>query len=177
MDFNKKKCLKLIKESTTLLKRGEYLWNLDQTKNDQLNAYIIILSDNVFWKSKNDYFQILKLLSEQKITVNEFINQYAIIRSSNLNSLEIIKKNLETEAFDDLNEINELEIELNPKSFGFTNVLYYIDNYIDLVDSNISFDVNIKNPELMGYGISEELFRIEMKDNFLPIIFEYCKES
>lgn len=38
-----------------------------------------------------------------------------------------------------------------------------------LCDPDITLDMNLKHPELIGYRISE--------DNFLPIIGEYCKES
>jgi len=37
--------------------------------------------------------------------------------------------------------------------------------------------MNLKHPELIGYGISEEFLRLDIKDNFLPLIAEYCKKS
>jgi hypothetical protein len=37
--------------------------------------------------------------------------------------------------------------------------------------------MNLNHPELIGYGISEEFLRLDIKDNFLPLIAEYCKKS
>jgi len=37
--------------------------------------------------------------------------------------------------------------------------------------------MNLNHPELIGYGISEEFLRLDIKDNFLPRIGESSKES
>jgi len=139
-----------------------------------MSKYSIILSDNIFWKSRKQYFQILKLYVDRKITLNELFKQYSTIKVSNFDSLKILKKNLEAEA---LTEGSEIDFELNPKSCGFTKMLADLDNHIDLVDPDIDFDMNLKHPELLSYGMSEEFFWLDLKDIFLPIIGEYCEES
>jgi hypothetical protein len=37
--------------------------------------------------------------------------------------------------------------------------------------------MNLNHPELIGYEISEEFLRLDIKDNFLPKIGEYYKKS
>jgi len=44
-----------------------------------------------------------------------------------------------------------------------------LDTTLDLFDPDITFDMNLNHPDLIGYGISEEYF--------LPKIKEYCKKS
>lgn len=52
-----------------------------------------------------------------------------------------------------------------------------LDTTLDLFDPDITFDMNLNHPDLIGYGISEEYLRLDLKDNVLPRIVEYCKES
>jgi hypothetical protein len=37
--------------------------------------------------------------------------------------------------------------------------------------------MNLKQPELIGYGISEEFLRFTIEEDFLPQLEKYCKES
>jgi hypothetical protein len=37
--------------------------------------------------------------------------------------------------------------------------------------------MNLLHPDLLCYGISEEVLKLELKNTFLPLIREYCEES
>ena len=87
------------------------------------------------------------------------------------------KENLKAEAFGALPEGSEIDFQLNPQSRGFRKILSSLENKIDLVDPDIDFDMDLKYPELTGYGISEEFFRLYLKNNIIPRIAEYCKDS
>lgn len=51
MEFDKHKCLKLLKERKNLKKEGKLLRNYDKAKNNKLISYLILLEDRIFWKS------------------------------------------------------------------------------------------------------------------------------
>ena len=51
MEFDKHKCLKLLKERKTFKKEGKLLWNYDKAKHDELISYLILLEDQIFWKN------------------------------------------------------------------------------------------------------------------------------
>lgn len=87
------------------------------------------------------------------------------------------QKNLEAEACALSLKASETDFQLNPQSLGFTKIIGSIYASIDLFDPDIDLDMNLKHPELIGYGISEEFLRLRIKDNFLPQIYEYCQES
>jgi hypothetical protein len=60
MEFDKHKCLKLLKERKSLKKEGKLLRDSDKAKNDELISYLILLEDQIFWKSRKEYIQILE---------------------------------------------------------------------------------------------------------------------
>jgi len=177
MDFSKKKYLELMKESNKLRQETKFLWDYDKAKYDELSQYLTLLNDDIVWQSRKEYLQILELFISRSITVEEFIQQYGQLRRSNFEALKRRQKNLEAEAFAVLPKASEIGFQLNPQSSGFTEILSSIDSDIDLFDPDITLDMNLKHPELIGYGISEEFLRLDLKDNFLPRIGEYCKES
>jgi hypothetical protein len=73
------------------------------------------------------------------------------------------------EAFVVFPKSNEIDIQLNPKSCGFTKIISYLHSLVDACDPDVTLEMNLKQPELLWYGISEEYF--------LPKIKEYCKKS
>ena len=79
------------------------------------------------------------------------------------------KENLEEES-------NEIDVQLNPESCGFTKIISHLHSLIDLCDPDITLEMNFKQPELIGYGISEEFLRLRIKEDFLPRLKKYCKE-
>ena len=51
MDFNKKRCLELLKERKSLQKEGKFLRDSDKMKSEELTRYLILLDDQIFWES------------------------------------------------------------------------------------------------------------------------------
>jgi hypothetical protein len=166
-----------MKESKKLRQEGKFLWDSDKAKADELNKYLILLSDDIFWNSRKKYLQILEFFVNKKITVDEFMHQFGQLRRSNLKTSKMCQKNLEAEACTVLTMASEIDFQLNPPSVGFTKIIGSIYASIDLFDPDITLDMNLKHPELIGYGISEEFLRLDIKDNFLPRIAEYWKKS
>jgi hypothetical protein len=174
MEFDKKKCIELMKESKKLRQEGKFLWDFDKAKADELNKYLVLLSDDIFWNSRKKYLQILEFFVNKKITIDEFMHQFGQLRRSNLKTAKMCQKKLEAEAW---TIASEIDFQLNPQSVGFTKIIGSIYAFIDLFDPDITLEMNLNHPELIGYGISEEFLRLDIKDNFLPLIAEYCKKS
>ena len=177
MKFNKKRYFELIKESKKLRQEGKFLWDLDKVRADELNKYLVLLSDDIFWTSRKKYRQILEFFVNKKITIDEFMCQFGKLRRSNLETAKIYQKKLEAEVCSVSTMASEIYFQLNSQSVGFTQIIGSIYASIDLFDPDITLEMNLKHPELIGYGISEEFLRLDIKDNFLPLIKVYCKKS
>ena len=65
---------------------------------------------------------------------------------------------------------------VNPKSKGFTDIICDIYFTLDLYDSDVTFEMSLENPDLLGYAISEEFFRLSIGGNFIPKIIEYYQD-
>ena len=87
-----------MKESKKLRQEGKFLWDSDKDKNKELTQYLILLSDDVFWQSRNKYFQIIKSFLSRSIDIDEFMKQYGQLRRENMDGYDMRKKNLEAEA-------------------------------------------------------------------------------
>lgn len=99
MKFEKHKFLKLLKERKKLKKKGKLLEDYDETKNNELINYLILLEDQIFWESIKEYIQILDLFVNKKIILDKFFKQFCRLRGSNLRSARMQEKNLEEKAF------------------------------------------------------------------------------
>lgn len=64
---------------------------------------------------------------------------------------------------------NEIDIKVNAKSYGFTEVISYLHSLPDLCDPVVSLEMNLENPQSVFYGLIEEYF--------LPELKKYCKKS
>ena len=159
MDFNLKRCSELIKKSNALLAEGKFLWDHNKLENEELVKYLMLLSDDIFWHSRKQYLQTIELFLSKNITVDEFLKQFHQLHGLNNQTFEIRERNLE----------NEKNLQLEPKSSGFTSIISSLATTIELFDPGIEED----DGELIGYGISEELLRFSIKENFLPKIREY----
>lgn len=177
MEFDKHKCLKLLKERKSLKKEGKLLRDYDKAKNDELISYLILLEDQIFWKSRKEYIQILESFCINKTNLADFFRKFCRLRGSNLRSARMWKEKLEEEAFVVFPKSNEIDIQLNPKSCGFTKIISYLHSLVDVCDPDVTLEMNLKQPELLWYGISEEYLRLRIEEYFLPKIKEYCKES
>ena len=174
--FDKDKCLRLLKEKKSLAKKGQLLRDYDKTKNDALISYLSLLEDQIFWESRKKYCQILDLFVRKKIILDEFMNKFYGLRGSNLRASRVWEKNLEEEACGILTKSNKIDFQLNPQSAGFTKIISNLHSWTNLCDPDITSEMNLKQPELIGYGISEEFLRFTIEEDFLPQLKKYCKE-
>jgi len=162
MKFDQDKFLKLLKERKNLQKEGKLLKDYDKAKNDELISYFILLEDQIFWEDRKEYIQTLDLFVSKKITLDQFFQQFCGLRGSNLKSSRMWKEKLEKE------ESTEITIQFNPKSCGFTKIISYLHSLVDVCDPDVTLEMNLEEPELLWYGISEEYLRLRIEEYFLP---------
>ena len=178
MEFDKQKCLQLLKEKKSLQKEGKLLEDYDKAKHDELISYFILFEDQIFWESRKKYVKLLESFCNKKISLDDFLIQFSGLRGSNLSSARMWEKQLEEEASGILTQSNQIDLQLNPNSCGFTKIISHLHSLADICDPDVTLEMNLKNdPELLFYGISEEFLRLEIEDYFIPKIKEYCKES
>ena len=177
MKFDKDKCLKLLKERKSLQKEGKLLRDYDKAKNDELISYLSLVEDAIFWESGKEYIQILDLFVSNKIILDQFFKQFCGLRGSNLRSARMWKEKLEEEAFVVFPKSTEINIQVNPKSCGFTEIISDLHSLVDACDPDVTLEMDLKHPELLFYGISEEFLRFTIEENFLPQLEKYCKKS
>lgn len=177
MKFDWGKCLKLLKERKGLQKEGKFLSDFDKAKANELTRYLTMLCDQIFWENRKKYCQMLDLFIKKTISPDEFLNQFYGLRSSNLKAYRMWEKNLEEEACGILTQSNKIDFQLNPESGGFTKIISNLHSLTDLYDPDITLEMNLKHPELIGYGISEEFLRLGIEEKFLPQLEKYCKKS
>lgn len=170
MKFDQDKCFKLLKERKRLQKEGKLLKDSDKAKYDELLSYLIWIEDQIFWESRKKYIQILDLFVSQKITADHFCKEFCGLRGSNLTSSRMWEEKLEE-------KFEEEAFQVNPKSSGFTKIISDIHSVVAAWDTNVSLEMNFKEPELILYGISDEYLRLTIKEYFLPQIQKYCKKS
>ena len=77
------------------------------------------------------------------------------------------------EAFVVFPKSNEIDIQFNPKFCGFTKIISYLHSLVDECDPDVTLKMNLKQPELLWYGISEEYLRLRIEDYFLLQLKKY----
>ena len=88
------------------------------------------------------------------------------------------KKKLGEEAFGVFPKSTEINIhQVNPKSCGFTEIISYLHSLIDVCNTNVTLEMNLKQPKLFWYEISEEYLRLKIEKYFLPQLETYYKKS
>ena len=177
MKFDKDKCLKLLKERKSLQKEGKLLRDCNKAKNDELISYLSLIEDQIFWESRKEYIRILDLFVSKKITLEQFFKQFCGLRGSNLRSARMWKEKLEDEAFVVFPKSTEINIQFNPKSYGFTKIISYLHSLVDAWDPDVTLEMNLKQPELLWYGISKEYLVLRIEKYFLPQLEKYCNKS
>ena len=175
--FDKDKCLKLLKERKSLQKEGKLLRDYDTAKNDELISYLSLIEDQIFWESRKQYIQILDLFVSKKIILDHFFEQFCGLQASNLRSSIMWEEKLEEEALVVFPKSNAINIQVNPRSCGFTKIISYLHSLVDICNTDITLEMNLKHPELIWYGISQEYLRLRIKKYFLPQLEKYCKKS
>lgn len=165
MKFDKNRCVELLKEIRSLQKEGKWFIDYDKAKNDELNNYLTLIENKVFWENGKKYIQLLDLFVTKRMTLDQFSTKFCYLWSSNLNSSDIWIEKLEEE---DSLKSTEINIQINPKSYGFSEIISDLHSLIDLYNPDVTLEMNLKEPELLGYGISEEYLRLTIEEDFLP---------
>ena len=161
------------KRLAELLKEKKVVQILDEAKSIELIKYYGLIEDHIYSKSKKEYYQVVKTLNENKINLDEFYQQFGSIRHKNLRESRDCIKKLELEGLNQLTKSSEIDFSINHKSFEFSSLISSLHSWIDLCDPDIPYELNLKNPELVAYGVSEELFRLRIKEWYLPMLKEY----
>jgi hypothetical protein len=164
--FNKQRFLELIAESEKLRQEGKSLRDYDKAKDNELTHYYIVLETYIFWQSRSEYLEILQTFINESIDIDQFIKKFDNLRWSNREASQMLSENFK----------NEIDFQLNPESRGFTKIINAIDSAIETLNPDVTLDMNLESPDLIGYGISEEFLKIIIKNNFLPRIRKYCKK-
>ena len=125
------------------------------------------MEGDVFWRSRDQYLQIIKSFLNGSIDIDGFIGKFNDLRSSNLNAIETREQNLE----------NEIDFQPNLESRGFTKIISSINDIIELFDHEVTLDMNLLHPELICYGVSEDFLKLDLIKFHLPLIKKYCEES
>lgn len=167
MKFNKNKYFELIQND-------ENLENINKVK---LKSYSYLLDDYAFWQNKYDYYQMFQLFVNEIISIDELRSQFFTLRNSNLYTARMRKKNFKAEAKSSFVKLNSVESEIDYNCKGFENIISTLHDYLDLYNPDVTLDMEIEDPELIGYSISEEGLKIIIKNRFLPKISQYWKKG
>jgi hypothetical protein len=120
-----------------------------------------LVEDQIFWENRKEYIQILDFFVSKKLALSNFSSK----RSN---------QKLEEEIF--VRNSNEIDINVNPKCFGFTKLIYFIYSLAEMSDDEISLEMNLEQPQSLDYVISEEYFRLKIEEYFLPKLKKYCEK-
>ena len=71
MEFNNKKFFALLKERKKLEQEGKFFRDFDKANNKELIGYLTLLDDQIFWQNRQEYYQILDLFVNKKITIDQ----------------------------------------------------------------------------------------------------------
>ena len=177
MNFNKSQCLSLLKKRKNLWKEGKSLRNFNKFESDKLLEYLTLIEDQVFWQSRKNYYETLDSFINKKISLDEFFKQFYNLWGSNLKLSRTLINNLEKEAYSQVTKSNEIGIELDSKSKGFTAIISSFHSWVELCNPEITLEINLERPDLIGYGISEELLRSPVAEDCLSKLKKYLNEK
>ena len=136
-----------------------------------------MVEDQIFWESRKEYTQMLDLFVSKKITLEQFFTQFCGLQGSNLKSARMWKNNLEEQACGSWTQWNKIDFQLNLESAGFTKIISNLHSWTDLYNPDTTLEMNLKQPELIAYGISEEFLRIIIEEDLFPQLEKYCNKS
>ena len=151
--------IKLLEYDKSLRKNGTSLEKQDREKYFTLLNYSVKLSDHVHWQKKSDYLNLMENFTGLKIDGKQFVTQFDKLHQSNQEIIKTFKT--------DLKQLSTLE--LNPKSFGFTEWTSEIDLGCD------EFYPDLQPQDQIKFARDEESFRTFIAD-IIPQIQKYCEE-
>ena len=151
--------IKLLEYDKSLKKNGTSLEKQDRERYLTLLNYSVKLSDHVHWQKKNNYLNLMENFTGLKINGKQFVTQFDKLHQSNQEIIKTFKT--------DLKQLSTLE--LNPKSFGFTEWTSEIDLGCD------EFYPDLQPQDQIKFARDEESFRTFIAD-IIPQIRKYCEE-
>ena len=159
MDFNSKRFLELLEEEQEYDKQGKNFWKDNIEKAKELALYSNILESAIFWEHRKSYLEIITNFVDEKITADEFEEQFLALTRRSSKEFKIKKNNLRYEE----------NITINPKSKNFINLISRIaDGLLKIYDSDLA--IGNSNP----YEIDREVLRLIIKDQFFLDFMKYC---
>ena len=148
--------LELLEYEDQLRSDNLSLEKVDKQKYRKRLDCLIKLSDFIHWQQKDKYLKLMENFVNFEINGKQFRDKFRILHKSIQNSVEIMENNL--------TELNNLE--LDPKSFGFTEWTSEIDLGCD------EFYPDFKPETNFQFARDEENFR-DFVAQIIPKIEEY----
>ena len=112
---------------------------------------------------------------KKKIDFQQFEMQFYNLNLANSEKYEILTENLKAEASSNLSKSNEIIV--NSESSGFSSIISNLEQCLELYDSRVTLEMNLKSSDIVSSGISADYLRILVEESFFPKIQKYCKES
>lgn len=157
-DFNQERFKELLKE------QHQSSWDSSGPKASELRDYLVLLEADIFWQSRYEYFEIIEDFLNKRISGQEFKNQYRNVRNKNLTESDLKKTTLEYED-------EETDLQINHAARNFTKIVSSLFSFLDI------FEPELEDSQSSVYGISEGVLREVLKNDILPRIYQYCKQS
>jgi hypothetical protein len=137
------------------------IYNYEHSDDQKLSDYRIMLEDNIFWQSRDQYLTIIEEFLTEKLDGREFSNEFCSLRSDNLRTKRVQEENLKTKT----------DFQFTSKSIGFSELIDYLFSAVEI------FDSNLKDWESSIYGLSELGLKTYIQNEILPKIRTYCEET
>ena len=177
MEFDKKKFLQLLKEREKFFEKGQLSnFDADKDKASRLSRYLVLIESQIYWEDRYKYFQILESFAKSKITHNKFVDQFDKLVRSNRQTYLMLKERFKHESSGILSKSNEIEFKFNPKSIDFGKIISSVESYINICDTRVTLEMNLKKSDSITFGMSPDLFRSIVLKSILPKLKKYCKE-
>lgn len=176
MKFDKNRCLELLKKQKNLEKENKLLIDCNKIEYDELIAYIKMVNNHSHWLYCKKYTQLSIAFVLKYLSFDEFFRAFVNLRRS----CDVIAggwlQKLEEEAFDNCPKSNQINIQMQPQSSGFSDLMDYLFYLLDLSDPDGNLEDDLKYPESLAYGTSEKYLRLEIEDYFIPRFENYEKK-
>ena len=101
------------------------------------------------------------MFGSSKIDRKEFCIKFGSLQYLNITAVRSSKNNL------------EIDIEVDPKSQGFSNFISYIQSLSNLCDPDLPLSRDLEYPELFEERISEKSFRLLIELDFITKLANY----
>ena len=176
-NINANTFFKLLEKKKDLEKKGESFEEDDKMGYWALMEYFSRLNDKIFWESRTNYLQMLELLDNKQITLKEFWHKFNVLTTLNSNEYNTLQAELEDEPGKILSKFNEMNFQSDSEWYNFSDIIDDLFFIVDMYDPAVTFEEDLKYPDLFISGMSEEFLRLKIKDIYLPKVKKYCQKS